>query len=118
MSTRTEAARVAPSKPLDPRYLAIADALADGDAPKVIAARLSVTVGTLRTYIRRAADRIPGSLPAQIRLTLWARGAPASVLGDDARPTVGRCCATDEDASVQPTTPDSRTAADDQPPRS
>lgn len=74
--------RVPPSRPLTPAERVIADALA---GPAVTNREIATTLGisslTVKNHIERIALKLPGDLPAKMRVTLWARGAPAHLLG-------------------------------------
>lgn len=73
--------RVPTLKPLTTMELIIAADLSRGVRPKRIAQVHGLTLSTTREYIKQAAAKIPGTLPAASRLVVWYRGAEPGVLG-------------------------------------
>jgi hypothetical protein len=45
-----------------------------------IASELHITRGMVRWHLNRIAARLPGDLPAKVRVMAWARGATLDVL--------------------------------------
>lgn len=69
-----------PGVPLAPRDRAIALLLGAGLTPVEVAARLGLTLRTVRARVHAIAARLPGDLPAQYRVTVWAREPHGSAL--------------------------------------
>lgn len=73
--------RVPTRKPLTTMELIVAADLSRGLKPKRIAQVHGLTLYTTREYIKQAAAKIPGTLPAASRIIVWYRGGESGVLG-------------------------------------
>jgi hypothetical protein len=73
---------IPPLRPLSPTERKIATLLAQPDAPpnKVLALSIGWKPKSVAIAIERLAQKLPGTLPPRIRVTLWARGADSVVL--------------------------------------
>lgn len=73
---------VRPLFPLTPAELRIAEMVGHVDdlTNKEIARRLGISPNTVRNYIGHIAAKLPGRIPAKLRIQLWMRGAPDYVL--------------------------------------
>ena len=49
--------------------------LARGEAYRLIALRLSISIATVRFHLSNAAEKIPGNLEMRMRIIFWSRGA-------------------------------------------
>lgn len=67
-------ARVPTAHPLTRREMQVAERIARGLTTRQIAAELGITPGVVRMYVTRAAGKIPGDLPAQLRIRHWYLG--------------------------------------------
>ena len=68
--------RVTPSPPLSPVQYACVALLARGHNARDIGERLGgISWRTVKFHLHQAAKRIPGDLPAQMRIVFWYRGA-------------------------------------------
>jgi len=63
------------------RELRVAKACADLDSVEAVAKALGLSFHTTRGYIHEMSRKVPGTLPACIKIKLWAKGAPLSLLG-------------------------------------
>jgi DNA-binding NarL/FixJ family response regulator len=72
-----------PASPWDERLTerqrAIVAALRAGEAPAAVAARLGMRLDSVRKAVARLAAHLPGDLPAQARVTVWARGGEVAL---------------------------------------
>ena len=57
--------------PLSPRMEEVASLVAEGLSNKAIAKRMGVTYGTVRQYLVRIAQRLPGEGPARWRIMAY-----------------------------------------------
>ena len=67
-------------RPLTEVQSVIATLLAHGHNNADIAERLHMHVETVRYHMKEAAKKIESDLPAQMRVVMWARGAPQHAL--------------------------------------
>lgn len=72
--------RVPLSEPLTKMQQACALLVANGHNTVAIGVRLGVGCKAVRFHINKAAKKIPGDLPAQMRVVAWVRGATLEVL--------------------------------------
>jgi hypothetical protein len=72
--------RVSPKKPLTPMQWTIATLVGINMPNADIATELHITRGMVRWHLNRIAERLPGDLPAKVRVMAWARGATIDVL--------------------------------------
>lgn len=72
--------RVIPSAPLSPQQWMVATLLGAGQSHKEVADALAVRIKTVRWHLRGAAKKLPGDLPAEMRVVAWVRGATLDVL--------------------------------------
>ena len=72
--------RVPLSSPLTKAQAACALLLANGHNYADIGERLRTSRSTAKFHIHEAAKKIPGDLPAQMRVVCWVRGAAVEVL--------------------------------------
>ena len=73
--------RVAPLYPLTPTELRIVDHLAVENASlRQLAHQQGCSRSTMKNHIERIAVKLPGSLPAKLRVTCWSRGALLAAL--------------------------------------
>lgn len=73
--------RAAPLYPLTPTELRIADHLAIENASlRQLAHQQGCSRSTMKNHIERIAMKLPGTLPAKLRVTCWARGALLAAL--------------------------------------
>jgi DNA-binding CsgD family transcriptional regulator len=72
--------RVPTVTPLSPMQRMVADLLGIGLTADSVAANLKITRAGVRYHVQSAAKKIPGDLPAQMRVIAWARGASVDVL--------------------------------------
>lgn len=61
-------------KPLTARQAEVAARVAEGLSNKEVARELGLSVETVRSHIREAAERLPGHAWPRHRLTLWFFG--------------------------------------------
>lgn len=54
-----------------------------GKSRREIAKALLISPYTVKFHLKAAADKIPGDLPPEIKLLVWARGATLDVLTGD-----------------------------------
>lgn len=66
--------------PLTTMQLLVADLLGIGLSPEHVASELRIGIHGVRFHVNRAAAKIPGDLPAQMKVIAWARGATDDVL--------------------------------------
>lgn len=72
--------RAATIAPLTPMQLAVSELLGLGLTYGELAAHLKISEDMVRTHTKRAAKKLPGDLPAQAKVMVWARGATLDVL--------------------------------------
>lgn len=72
--------RIPPQRPLTPLQVTIATLVGINMANRDIARELHITHATLRWHLNRIAKRLPGDLPAKVRVMAWVRGATLDVL--------------------------------------
>jgi hypothetical protein len=72
--------RVTPLKPLSRAQYTIAVLLGLRYSHHAIAETLHISVETVRTHMRDAAERIPGDMAREQKLVAWVRGASLDVL--------------------------------------
>lgn len=72
--------RVRPIRPLTGLEWLIASLLAEVRPYAEIAELLGMSRHSIRAYTAKAAKKLPGNLPAQVRVALWYRGASLEVL--------------------------------------
>lgn len=65
---------------LSPMQSLVVDFLGMGMTYAELSTELAISADMVRTHTKRAAAKIPGDLPAQIRCIAWARGATLDVL--------------------------------------
>ena len=75
--------RVKPARPLTPTECIVVSLLAFGENCVEVAVRLGVSKRTVKFHVKNAAQKLPGDLPAQMRVITWYRGATADVLTGD-----------------------------------
>lgn len=63
------------------RELRVAKACADLDSVEAVAKALGLSFHTTRGYIHSMSFKVPGTLPAFVRIKLWAKGASPDLLG-------------------------------------
>ena len=66
--------------PLTRAEAAVALLVANGHADADVADQLGHSLNTARFHIKNAAKKIPGDLPAKMKVICWVRGAPLQVL--------------------------------------
>lgn len=76
----TTVERVRPKYGLTGQEMLITGLIAEGRNYSAIADLLSITRDTVKWHAKNAAAKIPGDLPAQMKLAVWYRGAPIFVL--------------------------------------
>lgn len=69
--------RAPTAQPLTPRELEVAALVSSGMSQREISAELGIAVRTVETHLMRLALKIPGDLPATLRVISWYRGQPA-----------------------------------------
>lgn len=65
---------------LSEMQFAVATLLGMGQSYKDIGTQLHIAVSTVKQHVDVAASRIPGDLPAKMRVVAWVRGASIDVL--------------------------------------
>lgn len=83
--------RVPTLRPFTRRELEVAQLLGEGLHTPQIANRLRLRRWTVESYVRSAASKLPGDLPARARLAVWWRGAPIEAFLPT-RPIGGTIC--------------------------
>lgn len=72
--------RTTPARPLSRMQLIVCDLLGVGLTAREVAKELHISVDMVKQHTKRAAEKLPGDLPAQSRCVVWARGATLDVL--------------------------------------
>lgn len=75
--------RVPLTAPFTPREEHVVELVAQNLTYAEIGERLHLTSGRVANLVCDAARKIPGSLPAKVRVQLWWRGVDRATLGED-----------------------------------